>query len=478
MNLMKSLFVLLSAMTLLFSCGNREEVATGPVEVSGQITGLETLEITAVGIYELGKTTADEEGYFSLQLDLIRPSYVLFSAPGFSWELFLVPGDRVEIKADKDSWIESFEVRGDRMVENSFLNVEKKRILDEFLWEDLMGLFRKEKLEYLDQIDKGKKALNAEINDLYKSGNIHPLFAKAERSYPEVLSAMLNSNYPRYHMHIHGIQDPGELDFSAGEMEEQLLQTKNDEPELLALSVFRELLSMQMYRAFEEYIEDEVYEGDMSLVLAAQINAIHSFFSHPDIAEFMVYDHIKTSIMVGGPGAIDQFYDHFIEHSNHQEYINDLRASMARWEQIRKGVEVPDFAFENADGETVNLSQLRGKLVYIDVWATWCGPCLREHPHWDQLVADFEGENIAFLAVSIDNSKDPWLRMLGEKTMAGLHWFVENNWNSDFAQHFLVQSIPRFILLDEKGRVLEPSAARPSGNIGQTIANYLSERNL
>lgn len=478
MNKLINLLIALSVLSLLFSCGENEEVASGPVEISGQITGIEGLEITAASFYELGKATADGEGNFSMLLDLNKPAYVLFSARGLSWELFLVPGDRLEISADKDSWEETFEVTGDRMAENRFLNVDKKAVLEQYLWEDLMSLFRKNKKQYLEQIEKGTDALNNLIDELDRREDIHPLFAKAERSYPGIESVKLNSNYPRYHMHIHGISDAGNLDFPAEDMESQLLQFKLDDPDLLALPSFRELLTMQMYRAFEEHIEDEVYEGDMSLVLATQINTINSLFSHPDIAEFMVYDYIKTSIMMGGPGAIDQFYDHFIEHSAKSEYISDLKHEMGKWEQIRKGVEVPDFKFEDASGSPVSLSEFRGQLVYIDVWATWCGPCLREHPYWDQLVADFEGESVVFLAVSIDNTREPWLRMLGGKDMAGVHWYAEGNWRSDFASHFLVQSIPRFILLDENGRVLEASAARPSGNIAQTIGNYLSERSL
>ena len=124
------------------------------------------------------------------------------------------------------------------------------------------------------------------------------------------------------------------------------------------------------------------------------------------------------------------------------------------------------------------MSDLKGNLVYVDIWATWCGPCIAEHPRWDKLKTEFEDKPVAFLTVSIDDSEEPWRKMVKSKNMVGLQWFTQNAWNSDFTQHFMVNSIPRFLLLDEEGKIIDPFAERPSGKIRGTLEKHLANKGI
>jgi thiol-disulfide isomerase/thioredoxin len=112
-------------------------------------------------------------------------------------------------------------------------------------------------------------------------------------------------------------------------------------------------------------------------------------------------------------------------------------------------------------------------LVYIDIWATWCKPCIEEHPHWDKLKEEYEGKAVSFLTISIDDNKESWIKMVEDKNMEGLQWLAENAWRSEITRHFMVYSIPRFFLLDKEGRIIDPSAERPSGNIKTILDRYL-----
>lgn len=78
---------------------------------------------------------------------------------------------------------------------------------------------------------------------------------------------------------------------------------------------------------------------------------------------------------------------------------------------------------------------------------------------------------MAFLTVSADDSQELWKKMGKSKNMEGLQWFAQNAWKSDFTQHFMVNSIPRFLLLDEEGKIIDPFAERLSGKIRQTLEN-------
>lgn len=148
-----------------------------------------------------------------------------------------------------------------------------------------------------------------------------------------------------------------------------------------------------------------------------------------------------------------------------QEYgmIKEMREStMAAKKMI--GKPSPTFTYENHKGGMSSLADFKGKYVYIDVWATWCGPCLAEIPHLKKVEADYHDKNIVFVSISIDAKKDheKWKNMVTQKQLGGEQLFADNDWNSKFVTDYAIQGIPRFILIDPNGNVLEADALRPS----------------
>jgi thiol-disulfide isomerase/thioredoxin len=123
-----------------------------------------------------------------------------------------------------------------------------------------------------------------------------------------------------------------------------------------------------------------------------------------------------------------------------------------------------DFNYENHKGGNTSLSDFKGKLVYIEIWATWCGPCINEQPALTQLIKDFKGKNIEFVSVSIDikNDYQKWRIMVEKNKVGGVQLISDKSLQSDFMKAFSVGLIPRSILLDENGKIINPHAPRPS----------------
>lgn len=124
----------------------------------------------------------------------------------------------------------------------------------------------------------------------------------------------------------------------------------------------------------------------------------------------------------------------------------------------------PSFDYENHKGGKTKLEDLRGKYVYVDVWATWCGPCRAEIPHLKEMEKKYHGKNIEFVSISIDTKKDyeKWKKFVTEKELGGVQLFADNDWNSKFVTDFGITGIPRFILIDPAGNVVNANAERPS----------------
>lgn len=126
----------------------------------------------------------------------------------------------------------------------------------------------------------------------------------------------------------------------------------------------------------------------------------------------------------------------------------------------------PSFDYLNYAGGNTKLEDFKGKYVYIDVWATWCGPCRQEIPFLKKAEEKYHDKNIAFISISIDKLKDQekWKAMVKEKELSGVQLFADNDWNSKFVQEYKITGIPRFILIDPKGNIVKADAARPSSD--------------
>ena len=133
------------------------------------------------------------------------------------------------------------------------------------------------------------------------------------------------------------------------------------------------------------------------------------------------------------------------------------------------------FDYENHKGGKTKLEDLRGKYVYIDVWATWCGPCRAEIPFLKKVEEKYHGKNIEFVSISVDVDKDheKWVNFVKEKELGGMQLFADKNWNSEFMKSYNINSIPRFILLDPKGNIISSDAERPSSPALQTQLDKL-----
>ncbi len=144
-------------------------------------------------------------------------------------------------------------------------------------------------------------------------------------------------------------------------------------------------------------------------------------------------------------------------------FYKDRKAKLLLNNALNNSMSSP-FDYLNFKGGNTKLSDFKGKYVYIDVWATWCGPCIAEIPFLKKVEEKYEGKNIAFVSISVDVQKDfeKWKKFVKDKQLGGIQLFADKNWNSDFIKSFGINSIPRFILIDPSGKVVSADAARPS----------------
>jgi len=153
-----------------------------------------------------------------------------------------------------------------------------------------------------------------------------------------------------------------------------------------------------------------------------------------------------------------------------QLYLNSF---LAPYKRIAKGAKSPSFNLKDVNGNMVSLESFKGAYVYIDLWATWCGPCKREFPFLKTLEHDYADKNIRFVSISTDRPQDAdlWKNMVKEKELGGTQLHV--NGDTSFTKAYRVNGIPHFILIDKEGNIVNSRAPRPSSTEIRTLLDSL-----
>ena len=124
-----------------------------------------------------------------------------------------------------------------------------------------------------------------------------------------------------------------------------------------------------------------------------------------------------------------------------------------------------DLILRGEDGKDFGLDDFKGKVVYVDIWASWCGPCRQQFPYAKKLhdsLSKSERKKIEFLYISIDNTETKWKDALKKLGLQGKQGFSPGGWGSDVTKVFKISSIPRYLIFNKKGELVDHNAPRPA----------------
>ncbi|PCH76381.1 MAG: thioredoxin [Flavobacteriaceae bacterium] len=443
---MKKILLSLICVAAIVSC--KKETPVDYVLFSGKIANakIKNLKIVTLDRKEVKTIVLAQDGSFTDTL-LVENGYLNFSL-GREYSTFYVEkGYALTLNMDAAKFDESIAYTGKGSVENNYL--KDKFSFNQSLSKasNMREISKLDEVAFIAKIDSVKNVSQSFLND---AEGLSPDFLHLEESVIVLNSVSKLQNYERYHEHFAKL--PG---FKVSEDFPVVTDGINMQDEkLLGLEVYKSVMT-NFYMAKVEDKEDE--SG------LAYLAVIEKEVSNQKVKDVLVYDAAKMSLNY--TDNLEGFYAKFLEMEKNTIFKDEITASYEELQSISPGKVSPKFVdYVNIKGGTTSLDDLKGKFVYVDVWATWCGPCKAEIPSLKALEKEYHKENIEFVSISVDKTtdKDKWIAMIKDKKLEGIQLFASNSWSSEFVKGYLIKGIPRFILIDPQGNIVNANAPRPS----------------
>jgi|TARA_B100000959_G_scaffold73383_1_gene77939 peroxiredoxin len=145
------------------------------------------------------------------------------------------------------------------------------------------------------------------------------------------------------------------------------------------------------------------------------------------------------------------------------------KGQLTKMEALGKPV---DISFKSLDGRVVDINKLKGKVVLIDFWATWCGPCVAELPNVKKTYAKFHEKGFEIIGISLDQSRDKLSKFVEKEKMPWPQHFDGQGWKNEYAVKYGIQGIPAMWLIDKKGNLVDMKAR---GGLDEKVEKFLAE---
>lgn len=427
------------------------------VHLWGQLTGMGTRKVTMaydgtsalVGDSRDITITTDAQGNFDTMIYVPGPTYYVI----YRNTLYLSPGDDLQCHITPSNAEASFFGRGAEanqyLKARAFPHAGSYLVGGQFLKADYPAT-----LAYIDSIAEARRA---ELNALK---TVSPEFVDLESA--RIVGDKVNSilYYPVYSL-IYSKSRHAEM--TAKTIDSFFVAHKDDVNSLL-----RQI-------AQDKYLDVAVVRSVLLQIMSDSITYRafrHSFVSTPRMVDLLKAVTASLSLKRNASEATLLQANITAEGLREEDFASELRAKIAQARKLEAGQEAFDFLMTDRDGKPHRLSEYKGKLIYIDFWATWCGPCIQESPAFESLSKQYAGKDIVFLQVSIDKNENAWKRYIETKNRVAAQY---RSIDPVLKEKWAVMFIPRFVLIDEQFRIVNPFAPRPSEkNISEQLDALLA----
>lgn len=450
--------ILLLAVFIQFTAMAQNAVVTGKItNPKGEKVKLYYNKGAAV--YEFNKVekeaTLDKKGKFKIELPLDAPAEVTLAHGDEVTQMFLEPGDEVSISLDTEQFDESIKYTGKSAANNIFIAKY-----------------------FLAFIDGGQEKAQAKYNRLANAptGN-----------YMGFLDSLQSAKVKFYEQSKTGLSAAFKNYFT----NQLVYEAANEKLNYPDFKEYYTRKKTELPADYYQFLKDVKIQNDSALMMSAYLNFLDNYlfyqvqrlanesqireykFTNAKYALADLYFKGKTrdvmlaQVAHNGVSQLpfaegEKLYNNFKAEVKDKDLVSFVTQKYDRKKLLAEGAAAPTFTLKDTSGKTVSLQDFKGKIVYMDFWASWCGPCMREAPYAVKLQEQFAGKDIVFLYVSTDEDDESWKKAIRTKNLQkGVH-LISKKSAENVQDKYDVDGIPSYFLIGRDGKIINGNASRPS----------------
>lgn len=471
--------------------------AQKPATISGQASGssakasIKWNKLHIEGTEEQAESTL-QEGAFSMEAAISGPEVVAFSNGEKAFDLFLTPGSRLSLQLNGSEANANVLFEGDLSNENQVFHAFQQQFAD---------ALDREKMEaklFADPVDVFELDLydqRQQMKDFWKAEKAKNTFASEFKSF---MDAHIDYHYDRWMLAYPIVRSNKntksmEVKHLPRDIETGFEEGRKNSNEALVSSHYRDYLvyyatyftsKKNNFTKYKDYNQSVLDKG-------AYASEHLQGESRTWYLSSIVYQNCEKL----APGTMEKFQDDVKAGENGKKYhpllnekcgqviaqkeeeAKEAKKTASKEKTRTKGKgkakspknEKYAFRMVGLNGKPLHLSDFEGKVVYIDFWASWCGPCRRQFPFSKKLHVELEdqlgkkkAEEIVFLYISIDKDENAWRKAVEQFGLKGVQAFSAANWADGAGSFFKISGIPRYMIIGKDGEIVNSNAKRPS----------------
>ncbi len=470
-----------AVLALIVGCqsqGNKEDSSSKAILV-GEVAQSDAEKVLLRITGKPGNTTheiaIDTNGSFRGEIPVDKPSYLRIKIGKEFTNTFARPGDTLSMTLNADRFDESLTYKGSAKTINNYL-ADKVLLSDSVNLEDrntMRSLYGSDPQKFDRTIDSVQRVYLDHMKAKLSNFDIGA-FPKMEKVNIKAKYQGLRLRYPRLYPRMAGDSAKSIPD----DIKNFQPKVPLNDPSMMRVPNYKRIARRIVFNAKSDYLKQHPGMKDTADGLVNS-RVIDSMITNDTAKAQMARMFLENQIDRQSLKSIKPLHDYYQKIATNTKVKQRVDSLMTAKKNIAPGNKAPAFTYPSHDGDTVSLADLRGQYVYIDVWATWCGPCIREIPYLKKLHDSMHNKNIAFVSVSVDRAPDKqkWRSMVKNKNLKGYQLYANGEaFDSKIANDFMIGSIPRFILIGPDGKIIDPNAERPSGEIKRRLKKLLNEK--
>lgn len=441
---MKKLIIILSIITIISCKKDKSQRDSNLIILKGVV---KNSKIDSVNIltydYEKIKSLPVKNGQFKDTLNL-KHGYYIFNTTEINEILYLHPKFDFDVLINQN---DSISFSGFGAKENQYL-IDKYKFKRKLPSDHPLMTSQLDENKFLEFV---KNHYTKRINFLKTHTDLDKEFRFLEEQEIEIDRL---SKYAYYEGNTRSIKNDSTFKVSSNFPNPYVQIDINDEKLIVH---FEYLALLNSY--FKKLADEELKRNKRLDKVLTVLKMVDDKVTNDNVKQELTYFITKWGLKTSN--QVDSAYSKFTSIVKNKKYLKRIEHDYLTLKQVKRGDTSPSFAFNDINEKTITLEDFKGKYVYLDIWNTYCAPCLVEMPRFEALKEQFKGKNIAFVSICVNSKKETWQKMIKDKKLSDVQLFTPTD-KTDFFKKYLVVSAPRYILIDPNGKVVNAYAKRPS----------------